>query len=235
MSVPVVIVARHDSQRLAGKVLRKLGGRSILEHVACRARKAGDADVVLATSDRQIDDPVADEGRRLGLTVFRGSAHNVADRVYRCAKTLGYDRITRICGDSPFFSPDLTRRVADTAVEADADLATTNFPRTWPIGASVECIRTDSLGTILDRSTAPEDLEHVTRYFYNHPESFEIINVPAEDDRFAETSLAIDTPMDLKRSEYLVETLGQNLDDADLDQLVALTREWRRLRPAEPN
>lgn len=101
-----VIQARLDSARFPGKALAPLAGRPILSHVIARARRISLADdIVLATSDRAVDDPLAALAREEGIAVFRGSLGDVVRRTLDCALTHEFEVVARLCGDSPFLSP----------------------------------------------------------------------------------------------------------------------------------
>ena len=69
----VVIQARMSSERLPGKVLRPVGGRPMLGCLLDRLAHAEMVhEVVIATSDRPDDDPVAAFGAATGIAVYRG-------------------------------------------------------------------------------------------------------------------------------------------------------------------
>ncbi|HEY5154246.1 MAG TPA: hypothetical protein VIJ47_05895, partial [Acidimicrobiales bacterium] len=83
MSVLCVIQARMGSTRLPGKVLTELGGRPMLALMLARlAPLVGPVvdEVVVATSDRPQDDPVATAAGAAGAGVVRGSEHDVLSR-----------------------------------------------------------------------------------------------------------------------------------------------------------
>ncbi|TMR89313.1 acylneuraminate cytidylyltransferase, partial [Nonomuraea basaltis] len=76
-----VIQARMGSTRLPGKVLRELGGRSVLGWVvrAVRESRALD-DLVVATTTEAADDAVVSECRRIGVGWHRGPVDDVLTR-----------------------------------------------------------------------------------------------------------------------------------------------------------
>ena len=53
-NVLVVIPARYNSTRLPGKPLKKIGNKTMIEHVYNRATKIGCAKVIVATDDLRI-------------------------------------------------------------------------------------------------------------------------------------------------------------------------------------
>lgn len=224
----IAVFARLDSKRLPGKALTSLAGRPLLGRVLDRVRAAARADepVVLATSDRAVDDPIATFGDAEGVAVFRGDGEDVAGRCLACADAFGAARVVRISGDSPFIDAALLRAVIARGAEADApDLATNVFPRTFPPGVSVESIAVSALRRMLAETADPQDREHVTRYIYANPGRFRIANVAAPDGRYAGVALTVDTPDDLAKAEWIAARLDDPVS-ADLDTIAALARRY---------
>jgi CMP-N,N'-diacetyllegionaminic acid synthase len=75
----IMVPARGGSKRLPGKNLRKIAGRSLLEHTAEAVAQSGLSAPVMLTTD---DTAIADEGRRLGWIVpFMRPAELAMDHV----------------------------------------------------------------------------------------------------------------------------------------------------------
>ena len=129
----------------------------------------------------------------------------------------------RISGDSPFMEPSLIARAIERSRLTGADLVTNVFPRTYPVGVSIEVITRDAMARIVAETDDPEDREHVTRYVYRTGERFTIENIAAPHDRYLGLNLAVDTELDHARARWILENLGNH---ADLDTAVALAREW---------
>ena len=87
MHIPALIFARMDSTRLPGKALKPLAGQPVLGRVIRRLSQSGEIDgIVVCSSDRAIDDPIAAfaEDKKVGL--FRGSAEDVLGRAAAAAR-----------------------------------------------------------------------------------------------------------------------------------------------------
>jgi spore coat polysaccharide biosynthesis protein SpsF len=221
----LIVFARHDSRRLPGKVLSDIGGRPMLGRVIDRLRLVpGAGPIVVATSDRSLDDPVAAYAEGEGVGVFRGAAEDVAARALACAEAGGFASFARISGDSPFIDPGLVARVLALRETKDLDLATNVFPRSFPAGTSVEALTSAALRRVLAATREAEDREHVTRYFYRHPEQFQIENLAAGDDRYSGIRLTVDTAADLAKAAWIVAHIEGPAERAGLDQVVALAR-----------
>src|SRR5689334_20138390 len=103
-----IIQARMGSSRLPGKVLRKLGNRSVLERVVHAAQQSGVLDkVVVATTVEADDDDVAAECAAIGVPCFRGSVDDVLDRFLGVLDEHQSDIVLRFTADSPLLDPEL--------------------------------------------------------------------------------------------------------------------------------
>ena len=220
MRTAAVIFARMDSSRLPGKVLADVSGKPLLYHVVKRAERSGE-EVMIATSIRPIDEPIASFAHSQGLRSFCAGAKDVLGRAFICGVGMRLDALIRISGDSPFIDPELIKRV--TAVfraNEKLDIATNVFPRTYPPGLSVEVISVDALARASAATVDNEDREHVTRYFYNHSDSFRIVNCPAERPYDLKLHLTVDQPSDLERASWMIHS-GAGAD-APLEKVLEL-------------
>ena len=231
MTVPVgvIVFGRMDSRRLPGKMLRRIAGRPLLNHVIDRARGIpGNLPLAVATSERPVDDAIVCACEREGVAVFRGSAEDVAARAVACAEARGFEAFVRLCGDSPFYDGVVAGRIIAMHARTNADVTTNVFPRSFPPGVSVEVVKTESLKRVLALTTEPADREHVTRYFYRHPDDFHIENLAAPAGRYGDVDLTVDTPTDLARADWIMSRLAERRAEATLDRAVSLARQWRR-------
>src|SRR5258708_26014482 len=109
MRIVAIIQARMGSSRLPGKVLKDLGGESVLARVLGRVSRANlIGEVVIATTRQPEDDKIVEECRRLGVRFFRGEVHDVLDRYYHAAKEVKAEAIVRITSDCPLIEPEIT-------------------------------------------------------------------------------------------------------------------------------
>ncbi|HHQ47945.1 MAG TPA: acylneuraminate cytidylyltransferase, partial [Acidobacteria bacterium] len=110
--VVAVLQARMGSTRLPGKVLMDLAGRPVLGWAVERLRRAGTLDeLVVATSDRDGDDPIVVFCERMDVPCYRGSEDDVLDRYYRAARRYHADVVVRVTGDDPLIDPGVVDQV----------------------------------------------------------------------------------------------------------------------------
>lgn len=96
------------STRLPGKVMMKIGGKTILEHVVTRAVIPSEkkTDWMVITSTNAEDDQIAALCAEKGWPIYRGSDWDVLDRFYQAALTLPEkpDAVVRVNSDCPLHS-----------------------------------------------------------------------------------------------------------------------------------
>ena len=114
MRTAIFITIRMDSSRLPEKTMRTILGKPVLEHIVQRAKLAKNFDeVVVCTTEREVDDQVADLAQRLDVGVFRGSLEDKLERWNGAAKQYDIDYIVTFDGDDLFCEPVLLDMGAD--------------------------------------------------------------------------------------------------------------------------
>ena len=79
-------------------------GRCLLGCVSDRTKKVDGIDkIIIATSNREIDDTIVQFAEREGVEVFRGSCEDVYGRALAACEEHNLDVFARICGDRPLF------------------------------------------------------------------------------------------------------------------------------------
>ncbi len=81
----------------------EIEGKKVLRYIIDRLLQVVDKDhIVLATSTAQSDDAIEGFAVQEGISCFRGSLEDVADRFYRAANQKSWDYAIRINGDNVF-------------------------------------------------------------------------------------------------------------------------------------
>jgi len=229
LNTGVIIFSRMDSIRLPRKALLDISGRSMLGRVIDRAKRIkGVGEVVVATSSRDIDEPIASFAIAENVGVFRGSIDDVSDRALGACDKFGFTKFVRICGDRPFFDPMVLTRLVSMHNEFKVDITTTMFPRTYPPGLTGEVVSVQALQNAMLKTSEVEDHEHVTSYFYKHPHEFSIRNIDAPNELDLEgLNLVVDTESDLVRARWIASRLEESREKFyDLPEVVRLARAW---------
>ncbi len=132
MSFIVIIPARFASQRLPGKPLLEIAGKTMIERVCACAAASRAKKVIVATDDQRIFDRV----RAFGGEVLMTSAEHPSgtDRLQEVAARLALDDgeiVVNVQGDEPLMPAAVINQVADNlAANADASAATLSEPVT---------------------------------------------------------------------------------------------------------
>lgn len=207
MTTTVVVQARMGSSRLPGKVLADLGGRPVLDLLLDRLAALPDTTVVLATSDRDLDDPVAAHGERRGAAVVRGPEDDVLARFVLALDEHPADVVVRITADCPLVDPAVVAAAVAAHHETMADHTSNILHRTFPDGLDVEVVAAPVLRQAADEAVDPADREHVTPFVYHRPDRFRLVSVEAEP-ALGRERWTLDTAADLDRLRAIVADLA---------------------------
>jgi spore coat polysaccharide biosynthesis protein SpsF len=179
--VTAIVQARMGSTRLPGKVLRTLAGRPMLLRIVDRLHACpAVVNVVVATSDRDGDEPIRQLCAAQQIDCFAGSEHDVLDRFYRAAVAFQGDPLIRITSDCPLVDPGLLAKLIaffqeggydHAGVAAGAGAQFLGQGR-YPDGLDAECFTFAALERSWREATSPPDREHVTPYIWRHRDLF---------------------------------------------------------------
>ena len=205
-----LIQARMGSSRFPGKVLQDLAGRPMLWHVVHRVRGAKSVDqVVIATTDREVDDPIAKFCEREGIGCFRGNEQDVLDRFYQAAKANDADVVVRITADCPLVDPEVIDKVLSRFAQGDCDYACNVMRYTYPDGLDTEVFSFAALEKAWREADKPSEREHVTPYLRTG--KFRTANVeseiPVSPEKFRWT---VDHPADLEFVRRVYAAFSKN-------------------------
>jgi len=210
MKTVAIVQARMGSTRLPGKVLKKLGNRTVLGHVIERLKAVGSINEIwVATTTLEQDDVIVQEAKRYRVRVYRGSERDVLDRYYRTAVEAGASTVVRITSDCPFIDPDITDRLIRFYYESDCDYASNTLDRTFPRGLDAEVFRFDTLKAAWHEANLPMEREHVTPYIYRHPDRFRLASYVGEEN-LSHYRWTLDTEEDW----LLIWTIYKKLDES---------------------
>lgn len=125
----VVIPARYASERLPGKPLREIAGKTMLQHVHERGRESDAAEVLIATDDRRIFDAAGTFGAEVHMT---GSHHcSGTERLAEVSEMLEWPDgqvVINLQGDEPMMPAELINQCAALLDDDAVDMATLASP-----------------------------------------------------------------------------------------------------------
>ena len=166
--VVAIVQARLGSLRLPGKVLRKIGTKSIIEVLLLRLSNAQLVDeIIVAVPETNQNNDLKVEVERLGFQCFQGSEMDVLERFHKAALASEAKTIVRITGDCPLVDPELVDSVVARHQEVGSSYTSNIAPPTFPDGLDVEVFSIEALSTADRFAVDAYDREHVTPYIRN--------------------------------------------------------------------
>jgi spore coat polysaccharide biosynthesis protein SpsF len=224
-SVIGVIQARTGSNRLPGKVLMPLGGRSVLGWVVRAARESGALDdLIVATTIETGDDAVVAECATLGVDVYRGPVDDVLSRFLGAIEGRDVGAVARFTADCPLLDPAVIDAVISAWRAAPwLDYVSTSMPRSVPRGMDVEIVRAATLRALDDTATDYNRV-HVTSGIYTNPAAHRLLGMTFAPNA-SDLRVTLDTSDDWTLIQTVVEAFGDRT--ADMPALVS----WLRSNP----
>jgi spore coat polysaccharide biosynthesis protein SpsF len=203
-----IIQARMGSTRLPGKVMLKIDKKYptiyyVLEQI--RQSKYLD-DVVVATTNLEEDNVIAEFVKNYGINIFRGNSSDVLDRYYKCAKKFSYSKIVRITCDNPLIDPVIVDKIIKKFISKNLDYVSNTIKRTFPYGTEVEVFSFNALEKAWKNSKNSYEREHVTPYIYNKNNKFQISNFSSHNN-LSRLRWTLDTKEDLKMIKTIIEKI----------------------------
>ena len=207
MSIIAIIQARISSTRLPGKILKKIEGKTILEHVINRVKAAKNLDdVIVATTVRKEDLEIVKLCANLGIGIFCGSEDDVLDRYYQTARLFKTKNIVRITSDCPLIDFKIIDDVTDLYFKKKVDYVSNTIPETFPDGEDVEVFSFKALKIAWENAKMSSEREHVTPYIKNNPKIFRTVNFRCKIN-LADKRWTIDEPEDFEFIKIIYKNL----------------------------
>ena len=159
----IFITIRMDSSRLPNKTMKKILGKPVIEHVIERAKQANRFDeIIVCTTEREIDDQIADIANRCMVGVYRGSLEDKLERWNGAAKEYGVDYIVTFDGDDLFCDPYLLDKGAEQITGNKYDFI--EAPRGLICGAFTYAFTCEALRKVCEIKDT-DDTEMMWTYF----------------------------------------------------------------------
>jgi spore coat polysaccharide biosynthesis protein SpsF len=197
--INVLIQARMGSTRLPGKVLLKLNGKSVLQHVVDNI--ASDClNPIVLTTENPNDIKIVEFCEQKNISYFRGSEFDVLQRFVCAAKKIACNEFVRICSDSPFINAAIIEAIIKKYNGASALLSTRKIDPDgkvisyMPKGLSIDMIKTEKLIELQRQCLTDYEKEHVIPGFFFRGYEYKIEYLPIS----SPYNLVLDTLEDYK-------------------------------------
>lgn len=218
-----IIQARMSSQRLPGKVLLPLVGSTSILEALCRRLSSSKVKWWIATTKAEADDPIAELGRGLGLSVFRGPEENVLLRFNQLLDLTNASWFVRVTADNPFTSGMLVNSLVEKVenISPDTNRIWAKHPESgYPLGFVPEVVRTSAIRRF---ARTPEIFNshhatHVTSAIeQSASQSVHVGNKPSR----PEWRWTVDTEADLRMARKAFRLLSNSWPVASYERLVS--------------
>lgn len=202
MRVALILQARMGSTRLPGKSLMDLAGAPLVGRILERVKRCRRIDaIVLATTTKPEDDPLAALAETYGVTLFRGSENDLVDRYHQAGKAVGADIVGRLPADNPAPEPVEIDRIADFHRQGGFAF-TSNLAGVlgngYPDGIGAEMISAWALEEVWKTITDPRLREHPHLNFFDYASQ-----TPADPTRYAVGT--IPCPVEFRRPDLVLD------------------------------
>lgn len=206
----------------------EIGEKKVLEYIIERLLQVLSLDeIVIATSNIDSDNPIAEFAEQKGISCFRGSLDHVAERFYLAGKSKNWDYAVRINGDNIFVDTGILKDMIHIANTNQYDLVSNVKGRTFPKGMSVEIVRLDYYASKLSKITQ-SDLyrEHVTLYLYDNDSSTHFYYINEILPEASGLQMALDTMEDLERTKKIMSYFTQEHWNYNMKEIYKI---WRHI------
>ncbi len=225
--IAVIIQARMGSTRLPGKILKKILGKTMIEHMIERVKRSKSIDkIILATTLNKEDAGLSVIAKRQKIDFYRGSEKDVLDRYYQAAKKFKADVVVRVTGDCPLIDSAVVDRVVNFYKKNmdKFDYVDNVLPPTFPDGMDVEVFSFSALERAWREAKLPSEREHVDPYIIYHPEIFRLGSVRYKKD-ISNLRLTVDNPEDLTLVRDIFKFLYKKNKRFSLEDILVLEKE----------
>jgi spore coat polysaccharide biosynthesis protein SpsF len=227
-----IIPARTDSSRLPGKHFLDMGGYCVLDILTDRVRSVREIDeVVIATTDRKCDLPLADYAARKGLKVYCGQLDDVLGRFIGAAQAFDADMLVRVNGDCILISPEVIKNGLNDIINKNLEFVTgKNAYSGLPVGLGAEIIRTDALERVGRLAYGQYFRENVTTFIFENPSVFLWAPVSIKKEWAAsDIKLVLDTQEDYNKLRALISRMilkyGPEFENWSIERIIKSCRD----------
>ena len=230
MNIVATIQARMGSTRLPGKVLMEVCGKPLLQYQVERIRRSRLVDkIVIATTTNAQDDAIAELGRKLGVSVYRGPEDHVLKRIVGLLQTHAFGLHVELIGDSPLTDPQIVDEMIGFYFknQSNVDYVSNGTEVTYPAGMEVNVYPANVL-IDAESHVAPDNplREHVDIHISKNSRYRRVcLKAPAHFHR-PDVFLEVDTMRDFEMLSALISHfVERGKDHFSLSEILALLEE----------
>jgi len=209
--------ARYGSTRLPAKILKQVGGKTLLEiHLRRILQSKTISKLKVATTDEEGSKYIVEVANKIGVEYFKGSVDDVLTRFYETAASEHPNYVLRFTSDCPLIDATVIDDIVNFAITHDYDYVRTD-PKQFPDGLDTEIMKFSVLEKTYLEANMKSEREHVTSHIWengtaNGGNLFKTYNFPNKEGVYNANDyrMTIDEPEDFDVLKTLIETLGED-------------------------
>lgn len=227
MKIGIIILSRFSSNRLPGKALMKINGKTVLQYIVERLSAVVETDnIVIATSVEESDNHIETFAKNIGVRCYRGSLENVAERFYN-AKLNDWDYAIRINGDNIFLDTNVLKEMLSITEKGNYDFITNVKDRTFPKGMSIEIVKLSYYKSALRKINRKDNYrEHVTLYLYENVNENYFYFYNKELPEASGIQMALDTKEDFTRTQEIINCFETSHINYNLKEIYSIWKKY---------
>ena len=221
----LILQARMSSTRLPGKSMLPLAGRPLLARILERVRRTRLVhEIVVATTRKAEDDPLAELAAAEGAAVYRGAENDLVERYRRAAEVYQAALVVRLPADNAVPEPEEIDRIIEYHLRGESEFSS-NLAEVmgngYPDGIGAEVFERAALDEVASRPLTPMLREHPHLNFFDYR-----VQKPVEPARFRVGT--VECPPAFRRPDL-------RLDVNTAEDYRFLARLYDDLYPRNPN
>ena len=222
MKRSILIIARLKSTRLPYKVIKKIEGKMMIEHMIDRLKLSKLSEkIIICTSKLEQDDALVDVAIKNNIDYFRGSAEDVLIRLRDAAIKFNVDTVINCTADNPFVDPICIDDLIEYHEREKNDFSKIDG---LPFAVFSYALSQDALKKVCDiKQNTDTEVWH--GYFMNTDifkwSSMKIINQKI---RWPELRLTVDTPADFQMISEIFKHLYKENSVFSLEKIISLCK-----------
>ena len=227
----VIIQARFNSERLPGKILKKINSVPMIMLIIKRLKKSKLIDdILVATSKNKADRILVKFLKKKKIKFFIGSENNVLNRFYEAAKKNKSKIIIRITGDCPLVDPKIVDEFISKFKLGNYDYLSNCNPWTYPDGLDVEVFSYKLLKKAEQEAKKKHRLGGgvLISYLKDNKKKYKIKNIVCPLKINTTFRLTVDEEIDLKLIEFIYKKFSPNIY-FDFRQIIKLAEKNKNI------
>ncbi len=206
LNLNIIIQARLNSNRLKGKILKKINDKEIILIMIERLKKFK-SNIIINISKKN-PDRIINFCKKNKIKYFVGSDNNVLKRYYDCATKFKSKIIVRIPSDCPLIDPKIVEKGIKLFLRKKYAYISNIIYPTYIDGNDVEIFDYKTLKLINHNAKSKFDKEHVTTFLRRNLNNYKYKNFGSNKNLSKKYRYTLDYPEDLFLIKKIINKLG---------------------------